>query len=110
MGVSIYYSFVSDSDLTEDLAELSCAWSDEFEGEPYEQWCWYKPEQANGSIHYQGATQLPMEEESGIEAFISASALLSQLRRKVGGKDWSVSLDDMELVWNEEGEGDTPDL
>ena len=110
MGVSICYRFRSELELSKELEALSKSWSDEFDGEPYEDWCWFKPEKDGDLTVYEGSTSLPMDEETGMQAVMAATQLLSTLRRKVGGIDWSVNLDDMEFSWDQSGEGYAPDF
>ncbi len=81
-------------------------WDTMFEGVPYESWCWYEPKIEKGLFRktkycYEGATQLPMDEEEGPLSVLKSLEVLTELRNKVGGSMWSVSLDDMEIPWDE---------
>lgn len=101
MGVSVCYRFTSENDLSTALLACSKLWDDEFDGTPYESWCWYEPHRA-GALHvYQGATSPPPDEERAVRAFLAALRLLSGLRRKVGGEDWAVHVDDAHIPWDE---------
>lgn len=110
MSVSIYYQFKSKQDLVANgqLEKIVQAWDAMFDGDPYESWCWYEPELEENIFLYQGSTSLPMHEEEGLDAFMKALDLLSELRQSIGGDDWSVSLDDLEIAWDEEAQQFVP--
>ena len=110
MSVSIYYSFKSKIDVGDDAAELQREWDEAFDGEPYESWTWYEVENENGIYKYEGSTSLPMDEETGMQSVLVATTLLSNLRIKVGGTDWSVNLDDMEFPWDDQSQSYTPNF
>jgi len=107
MSVSIYYKFKASSDLESPgvLKKIEEEWSKAFDGSPYESWCWYKPvcekKLLRKSVYtYEGATKLPMDDELGPKSVFIATKLLTLLRRKVGGVEWSVNLDDLEIHWD----------
>lgn len=49
-----------------------------------------------------------MDSEEGMKAVLVATTLLSELRKKVGGTNWNVNLDDMEFPWDEIEQSYTP--
>ncbi len=104
MSISIYYSFRHAKDLANsgDLHAAQKAWSDAFEGKPYEDWCWYTPTQQDGVWTYSGATKVPNSPKKAWGAIQLAAQLLSKMRVTHIGTEWSVSVDDHELPWRED--------
>lgn len=107
MGISIYYSFKVAKNLKSSgfLKDVEDEWSSLFNGAPYESWTWYEPEVVNkktfgsNTYKYEGATGLLLSEDSGPESLVKALELLTKVRNNVGGEDWAVNLDDMEMPW-----------
>ncbi len=105
MGVSIYYSFKAKNNLKSSgfLQEIEKEWSQLFDGAPYETWTWYEPEIVSKKLFgkntykYEGATGLLLSEDSGPEPLVKALNILTKIRNQVGGDEWSVNLDDMEM-------------
>ena len=108
MGVSIYYKFKSSNDLNKNgfLKGTEEMWAKAFDGSPYESWCWYEPlveKKIFRKVYtYEGATSLPLDEDLGPKSAVFAVNLLTKIRRKVEGFDWSVQFDDLEVQWDED--------
>ena len=109
MSVSIYYSFKNKKNLEKQgyLKKVEDQWNKAFEGNPYEDWCWYKPEIEKSFFSkvfkYEGALKMPLNDErETFESIYKAVAFLSAIRNQVGGNDWSVQLDDRVIEWDTE--------
>ena len=107
MGVSIYYSFKVAKNLKSSglLNKTISEWNRAFNGSPYESWSWYNPvivkkKLFGGNTYkYEGATGLLLNENSGPEPLIKALSILTKIRNQVGGDEWYVHLDDLEVPW-----------
>ena len=80
-------------------------WNDAFDNNPYESWTWYQPKCKKRFLRapvysYEGATKFPPDSEQGAEAFRVSLAILSSIRKKLGGDNWDVHLDDEDIKWN----------
>jgi len=106
MSVSIYYSFKTKEDLAGKgaLDDVCKSWNREFDGDPYESWCWYEPEHKNGNYKFEGATKMNLNEEHAPRYVFVAVQLLTDLRNKYGGNDWSVNLDDLDIHWDDDSQ------
>ena len=107
MGVSIYYSFKVAKNLKSSglLNKTISEWNRAFNGSPYESWSWYNPVIVKKKLFgentykYEGATGLLLNENSGPEPLIKALSILTKIRNQVGGDEWYVHLDDLEMPW-----------
>ena len=103
MSISIYYRFKSESNLTktDHLQHVVDAWNKEFNGNPYEEWSWYDTELVDDLFLHEGSTKMPMDEDTFPVALMKSLELLSDLRNSIGGEDWRVNMDDMEIPWDD---------
>ncbi|GAB1263582.1 hypothetical protein [Aurantivibrio infirmus] len=109
MSMSVYYKFELSQEIEEEFREhYRSEWDNEFNGKPYESWYWDEPKIENNKYSYEGAVKMPPKMDAAWEAIQVAVALLTLVRRRYGGSNWQVSLDDHEFQWIESEEAFDP--
>jgi hypothetical protein len=107
LSVSIYYKFDSKYDLEKSgvFKMVEDQWNEAFDNNPYESWTWYEPKSNKRFLRapvysYEGATKFPPDNKQGAKAFRVSLGILSSLRKKLGGDNWVVHLDDQPIAWD----------
>ncbi len=121
MGVSYYYSARREAPLSESerkaIAEVEKRYAVEDRIERYahtgagpnwESFCIYDSPTAPNMI-FEGATRLPdNSEEHLLEGLKHWTEALSEIRRIVPNAEWSVTIDDVEIPWDEDDQAFDP--
>ena len=109
MGVSLYYELKRSALLTEKensgIADIINRYNESFElKDKGEDFCVYDYDESEPEIIFRGATKLPYTEnpDDMIDACMHWVECLSEIRLVIQGGSWSLNLDDMELLWDED--------
>lgn len=109
MGVSLYYEAERDEPLTEQenakIEGIVKKYSKSFKFKNIgEDFCVYDYDISEPAKIFCGATKLPMTEEPEdiFDACLHWAQCLTEIRKTVLNAVWEVSLDDIELLWDEE--------
>ncbi|MBH5318885.1 hypothetical protein I6N90_13860 [Paenibacillus sp. GSMTC-2017] len=108
MGVSLYYSVErsvpltneEDSAIEETVSKFQQSFEFQDEGEDF---CIYELNSSEPQYIFRGATKLPMGDvEDMLSACLHWAACLTAIRHIIKDGDWSVHLDDHDLLWCDE--------
>ncbi len=103
MSTSLYYTATRAAALTDlehhQLMSVARAYNDEFEFD-YETLYFYPTQRENEVLN--GSTKISMEPEEMAPSLLHWLAALTQLRHTLPDAHWEVSLDEIDLDWDEE--------
>lgn len=109
MSVSIYYSADRKKVLSvEENKKIESVIEQYSDSYPYkgieEDFCVYHYDLSTPEVIFNGSTKLPLSDdiEETMTAVMHWAECLSDIRRLVPDAEWSVNMDDMDLIWDEE--------